>query len=598
MPDSPHFELPVTAAARTLVEMLQLRSQHSPHQTAFIFLADGDAAEMPITYRELDRRARAIGAVLRQELSPGDRAVLLYQPGLDYVAGFFGCLYAGVIAVPAYPPNPVRPKPTLPRILTIVTDSQAAAVLTNASLLAKSDSLFELAPELARPRWLRTESLPAGIEENWQAPAIEPDSVAFLQYTSGSTGHPRGVMISHGNLLNNSQLICQGFAITAPDRGIIWLPPYHDMGLIGGLIQPIYSGTETILISPAAFLQRPFRWLRAISHYRGTVSGGPNFAYDLALKRITAEQKATLDLSCWKVAFNGAEPVRARTLEEFSKAFAECGFQPDSHYPCYGLAEGTLIVTGGSRTTAPQSCAIDTVALEDHRAVETPPEAPNARTLVSSGRPLGQAVVVIADPEKLSRCQAGQIGEIWVAGPSVARGYWNRPEESEQTFQAFLADTGEGPFMRTGDLGFMKDGELYVTGRLKDLIILDGRNHYPQDIEASVEDSHPDLRQGAVAAFSIDVDGLERLVIVAEVERTSRLHRQKTGVGPDSGSADEAAREIRSAITRRVAENHDVRVHEITLLRPGRIPLTSSGKIRRQACRAGFLAGTLENLED
>lgn len=598
MLNSPHFELPVTADAPTLVEMLQLRSHHSADRTAFIFLADGDTAEVPITYGELDRRARAIGARLQQQLSPGDRAVLLYQPGLDYLAGFFGCLYAGVIAVPAYPPNPVRPKPTLPRIVTIVSDSQAAAVLTSDSLLAKSGSLFELAPELARPAWLSTEALPDGIERQWQPPVIGPDSVAFLQYTSGSTGHPRGVTVSHGNLLSNSQIIRQGFEMNEQEQGVIWLPPYHDMGLIGGLIQPIYSGFETILISPAAFLQRPFRWLAAISRYRGTVSGGPNFAYDLAIRRVTAEQKATLDLSCWKVAFNGAEPVRARTLDEFSKAFAECGFQPESHYPCYGLAEGTLIVTGGARAAAPEYCAIDTAALEDHRVVEISPEAPTARTLVSSGRPLGETAVVIADPEKLFRCQGDQIGEIWVAGPSVAQGYWGRPEETQQTFQAFLADTGAGPFMRTGDLGFMKDGELYVTGRLKDLIILDGRNHYPQDIEASVADSHPDIRNGAVAAFSIEVDGLERLVIVAEVERTSRLHRQKTGVGADSGSADEAAREIRNAITRRVAENHDVRVHEISLLRPGRIPLTSSGKIRRQACRTGFLAGTLENLEE
>ncbi|HWQ35152.1 MAG TPA: fatty acyl-AMP ligase [Blastocatellia bacterium] len=581
---------------QTLVEMLRWRATYDADQIAFTFLVDGDAEEAHITYGELDRQARAIGALLQRRLAPGDRAVLLYQPGLDYVAGFFGCLYAGVIAVPAYPPNPVRPKPTLPRIQTIVSDSQARVALTNASLLARTPSLFELAPELSAPEWLATETLEPGIENDWKEPDISSDSLAFLQYTSGSTGKPRGVMVSHGNLLHNSQIISEGFSSTSEDSGMIWLPPYHDMGLIGGLIQPIWLGARTVLISPAAFLQRPFRWLQAISRYRTTLSGGPNFAYDLALRRVTPEQKATLDLSCWKVAFNGAEPVRAHTLREFASAFASCGFRPEAHYPCYGLAEGTLIVTGGVRNGQPPLCTVESSALEKDQVVITSEDQPGAHTLVSSGRALRDVTVVIADPETMTRCQKDQIGEIWVAGPSVAKGYWNRPEETQHTFQARLTDTGEGPFMRTGDLGFLRDGELFVTGRLKDLIIIDGRNHYPQDIEATAEQSHPEIRRGAVAAFSVDSGGQERLVIVAEVERTSRVHRQKTN-GAESG-ADDAARAITEAVRRAVSENHDVRVHAVTLLRPGRIPLTSSGKIRRQACRAAFLDGTLENLEE
>lgn len=588
--------LPISSNVQTLVEMLRWRATYDADQIAFTFLVDGDAEEAHLTYGELDRQARAIGALLQRRLAPGDRAVLLYQPGLEYVAGFFGCLYAGVIAVPAYPPNPVRPKPTLPRIQTIVSDSQARVVLTNAGLLARTSSLFELAPELSAPEWLATETLEPGIEHEWKEPDISSDSLAFLQYTSGSTGQPRGVMVSHGNLLHNSQLISEGFGNTPQDSGMIWLPPYHDMGLIGGLIQPIYLGAYTVLISPAAFLQRPFRWLQAISRYRTTVSGGPNFAYDLALRRVTPEQKATLDLSCWKVAFNGAEPVRAHTLREFASAFEACGFRPEAHYPCYGLAEGTLIVTGGLNNEQPVFCTIEASALEKAQVVITSEDQPGARTLVSSGRALRDVTLVIADPETMTRCAADQIGEIWIAGPSVAKGYWNRPADSQYTFQAFLADTGEGPFMRTGDLGFLRAGELFVTGRLKDLIIIDGRNHYPQDIEATAEQSHPEIRRGAVAAFSVDSGGQERLVIVAEVERTSRVHRQKT-TGAESG-ADDAARAITEAVRRAVSENHDVRVHTVTLLRPGRIPLTSSGKIRRQACRAAFLDGTLENLEE
>jgi acyl-CoA synthetase (AMP-forming)/AMP-acid ligase II len=577
--------------------VLQWQAEHNAEQPAFTFLVDGDAEEAQITYGELDRQARAIGALLQRRLCVGDRAVLLYNPGLDYVAGFFGCLYAGVIAVPAYPPNPVRPRPTLPRIQTIVSDSQAKTILTNASLLSRTSSLFELAPELSTPEWLATETIEPGLENEWKEPDIGSDTLAFLQYTSGSTGQPRGVMVSHGNLLHNSRLISEGFGNTPEDSGMIWLPPYHDMGLIGGLLQPVYLGAHTILISPAAFLQRPFRWLQAISRYRTTVSGGPNFAYDLALRRVTPEQKAMLDLSCWKVAFNGAEPVRAHTLREFASAFETCGFRPEAHYPCYGLAEGTLIVTGGLRNEQPILCSVEAAALERNQVIVTAEEQPGARTLVSSGRALRDVGVVIADPETMTRCAPGQIGEIWVSGPSVARGYWNRPEETQHTFQAHLTDTGEGPFMRTGDLGFLRDGELFVTGRLKDLIIIDGRNHYPQDIEATAEQSHPEIRRSAVAAFSVDVGGQERLVIVAEVERTSRVHRQKTG-SAESGSADEAARAIIEAVRRAVSENHDVRVHAVTLLRPGRIPLTSSGKIRRQACRAAFLNGTLENLEE
>jgi acyl-CoA synthetase (AMP-forming)/AMP-acid ligase II len=587
----------VQLSAQTLIELLQLRAQVNEQNPAFTFLADGDSQEEQITYGELDRRARAIAARLQKLCAKGDRAVLLYAPGLEYVAGFFGCLYAGMIAVPAYPPNPVRPRPGLPRIQTIVSDSQARVVLTSSGILAKTASLFEIAPDLAAPQWIATEEIENGAESEWQQPEISPQSTAFLQYTSGSTGAPRGVMISHENLLHNLRLISHGFENSPGDSGVIWLPPYHDMGLIGGLLQPVFLGVRTILIPPVAFLQRPFRWLQAISKFKGTVSGGPNFAYDLARRRVTPEQKAQLDLSSWKVAFNGAEPVRAQTLDDFAQAFAECGFRREAFYPCYGMAETTLIATGGVRAEAPVFCTIESAALEQNQIVESEAGTDGSRTLVSSGRALPDLRIIIVDPETQTFCAADQVGEIWIAGPSVALGYWNRPEESARTFQAFLADTGKGPFLRTGDLGFLRNGELFVTGRLKDLIIIDGRNHYPQDIEATAEQSHPDIRKGAVAAFPIDQGNQERLVVVAEVERTSRIHRQKAN-GGDTGTAEEAVRAITEAIRRAISENHDVRVHAIALVKPGRIPLTSSGKIRRRDCRAAFLNGTLENLEE
>ncbi|MEG3960560.1 AMP-binding protein, partial [Microcoleus sp. herbarium2] len=390
---------------------------------------------------------------------------------------------------------------------------------------------------------------------------------------------PKGVMVSHGNLLHNEQMIQQAMQHTEKTIVVGWLPLFHDMGLIGNVLQPMYLGIPCILMSPLAFLQRPLRWLQAISRYKATTSGGPNFAYELCVSKITYEQREALDLSSWDVAFNGSEPVRAEMLDRFATAFEPCGFRREAFYPCYGMAETTLLVSGKLKAALPVLKTVQGNALEQHRVVSASGENDGVRTLVGCGQTLLEQQIVIAHPDTLIRCQPTEVGEIWVWGNSVAQGYWNRPEETQTTFRAYLVDTGEGPFLRTGDLGFLQEGELFVTGRLKDLIIIRGRNHYPQDIELTVEQSHPVLQLNRTAAFSVEVNGQERLVVAYELERTSRRNLD----------VDEVVGAIRKA----VSQQHDLEVYGVLLLKPGSIPKTSSGKIQRHACKAGFLAESL-----
>ena len=559
----------------TLVELLRHRARCQPDQIAFTFLVDGEAQEATITHAELDRQARAIGAWLQSLGLEGQRALLLYPAGLEFIAGFFGCLYAGVVAVPAYPPRMNR---KLDRIQSIVHDSQALVALTTGSVLERLTPLLTQTPEIEQLTWLTTETPPRDIEDNWRPPNATSETLAFLQYTSGSTGAPKGVMLSHANLLHNCAVITEAFEETRSSNGVFWLPSYHDMGLVGGILVPLYSGIPNVLMSPMSFLQRPFRWLQAISRYQATTSGGPNFAYDLCVRKITPEQRATLDLSSWRVAFNGAEPVRSETLDRFAETFEPCGFRREAFYPCYGLAEATLIVSGGMRGELPVVRAFDAKSLENRLVVEVPPIDEDARRLVSSGRVLADGEVVIADPEAMTRCGPGQVGEIWVKNPSVAQGYWQRREETEHMFRARLADTGEGGFLRTGDLGFFQDDELFVASRLKDLIIIRGLNHYPHDIELTVEKSHPSLRPGCGAAFTVEVADEPRLVIVYEVERRQQAELE----------------EVFEAIRRDVSREHELPVDAIVLVKPGSIPKTSSGKIQRHACRDALLAATLD----
>jgi acyl-CoA synthetase (AMP-forming)/AMP-acid ligase II/acyl carrier protein len=569
-----------TLPKTTIIDLLRNRANQQPELTGYTFLVDGETQTTTLTYQTLDLQARRIAAHLQSLNAQGSRALLLYPSGLEFIAAFFGCLYAGVTAVPAYPPQQNQ---TRHRLQSIVADAQATFALTTSALLADSQIQFDDAPHLPLLHWITTDNLKNSSALDWAIPSLKEDAIALLQYTSGSTGAPKGVMVSHKNLLHNATIIQHCFQDGEDSIGVSWLPPYHDMGLIGGILQPLSIGRPMILMSPMAFLRKPVRWLQAISRYRATTSGGPNFAYELCVKKITPAESETLDLSSWHVAFNGAEPIRPQTLDAFSKAFQTCGFHSDAFYPCYGMAEATLMVTGGTRMKSPEICTVDSVALKDKQVILIEQALQTARKVVGCGQARLEQKVAIVDPVSATICEASQVGEIWVSSLSVAQGYWNQPQETQRVFNAYLSDTGEGPFLRTGDLGFMQSGELFITGRLKELIIIRGRNHYPQDIEWTVQSSHIALRAGGGAAFSVEVNGVERLVIVQEVER--------------SAVRQLPVEEVFAAIRRAVSEHHQLKIYAIALLKPGSVPKTSSGKTQRTECRARYLDGRLGPLE-
>ncbi len=562
-------------APSSLVEVLRWRALQHPDHLAYTFLADGETEDVSITYGELDRQARAIGAYLQSMRVQGERALLLYPQGIEYIAAFFGCLYAKVIPIPLHPPK-LKDR-SLSRIRLISKDAHAKLALTTAAVLSKVDPFLVQAQELKTLLWHATDTVAASGEDSWQEPSIVGSTLALLQYTSGSTASPKGVMVSHNNLLHNLAALHRAYKFTQFSVFASWLPLFHDMGLNLGMLGPLYGGFRDILMSPAAFAQRPFRWLHAISHYKATSSAAPNFAYDLCVRRISAEQRASLDLSSWKLAVNGAEPVRAETIDRFVEAFGPYGFQRKAFNPSYGLAEATLAVFVSGKDGSPVTKNVRKAALEQNQVIEAPVAGQDSQTLVGCNQSLPDQKLVIVQPESFTKCSPNQVGEIWLSSPSITEGYWNQPGETEQTFRAYLADTGEGPFLRTGDLGFLQDGKLFITGRIKDLIIIRGCNHYPQDIELTVEQSHPMLRPGCGAAFSVEVAGEERLVVVQEVEYRQRPRVQEVG----------------AAICRAVLEDHGVQVFAVVLVKPGTIPKSSSGKIRRRACRAAFLSESL-----
>ncbi|RCJ39570.1 hypothetical protein A6770_38810, partial [Nostoc minutum NIES-26] len=563
----------------TLIDLLHWRAIQQPKRCAYKFLADGETQTDQLSYQELDRQACAIATRLKSLGASGERALLLYPPGLEFIAGFFGCLYAGLIAIPAYPPHPNR---SMSRIQGIVADAQPKVALTTTAIFSKLEQRLLHIPELKSLCWLESDLVANDQELSWQIPTVSSNTLAYLQYTSGSTSIPKGVMLSHKNVLYNSECIRQAFKLTSDSISISWLPHFHDMGLIDGIIQPLYSGFTGFLMPSVSFLQKPLRWLQAISRYKATHCGGPNFAYDLCASKITPEQKQNLDLSNWYSAYNGAEPVRPETLEGFAAAFDMCGFRANFFYPCYGLAEATLMVSGGLVGDKSVECAVEVNALEKNQVVKLCHTTNNGKKLVGCGRPWLDTKIVIAQSESQRQCATEEVGEIWVSGTSVAQGYWQRPEQTKETFQAYLADTGEGPFLRTGDLGFIQDGELFVTGRLKDLLIIRGRNHYPQDIEITVEQSHNALRPGCGAVVEVSVEGEQRLLVIQEVERS---YLRQLNV-----------EEIASAIRQSVAQKHELQVYAVVLLKTGSIPKTSSGKIQRHACRIGFETGTLDEV--
>ncbi len=558
-----------------IVEILQRRAISQGGDTAYIFLKDSEHQEMTLTYQELDCQAKAIAFNLQQYVSPGSRALLVYpySAGLEFITAFFGCLYGGVVAVPCHPP---KNRLTTVEVQTRIESAGAEVILTDSSLFGK------LTTQLSK--WgneslhcLNTDKISQNKADYGFIPEIIKDDLAFLQYTSGSTGEPKGVMITHGCLMQNQEMLKQAFGHTKDLVGVGWLPLFHDMGLIGNVLQPIYVGAFCVMMSPVSFVQKPIRWLEAISKYRATTSGAPNFAYDLLCDRVTPEQMVQLDLSSWELAFCGAEPVQTSTMERFSRKFADCGFKSSVFYPCYGMAEATLMITGGDKEKSPAVKYLDQMAVSQNRVVITEQPQPGTKTFVSAGYPWLDGKIAIIDPDSLRECQPDQIGEIWYSGSSVGQGYWQLPERTQQTFQASL--NGE-QYLRTGDLGFVREGELYITGRLHDVLVFWGLNHYPQHIEHTIEQCHPALKANCGAAFSVEVGGKARLVIVQEIERT---HRKSLVMD-----------EVVEAIRWQVFQQHFIDIYGIVLLQPGKMPKTSSGKVRRSTCKAKFLDDNLD----
>ena len=560
---------PPPPVAVDFVERLRQLSADWPDRVAYTYLVDGEDQELIYTYRELDNRARAIGQRLIEMGMTGERALLLFPPGLDFVSTIFGCFYAGVVAVPAFPPRRNR---NMARIEAISRDAQAKVAITIDDHIQRVAKFSDDAPELKTLEWIAADKIEIERAKEWKRPDFQSESLAVLQYTSGSTGKPKGVMLTHGNLIRNCQYITHAFGAQPHDVGMSWLPAYHDMGLIGGILNPIYISCTNVLMSPVAFLQKPLRWMKAVTKYKVSISGGPNFAYDYCTKKVAEEELSGLNLESWGVAYNGAEPVRYSTIEEFVRKFGPCGFRTEAFYPCYGMAESTLMITGGLREQAPVSLAFDAASLDVQKVKPAAKLDAASRQLVACGSQPPNGTVLVVDPEKMQRCKPDEIGEIWVSSPSVGVGYFNKDVETQETFRAQLIDGSRETFLRTGDLGFWRDGQLYVTGRIKDLITIRGVNRYPQDIEMTVEQSDKRLRTGASAAFAVDADGREQLIIVSEAERVKENNWD----------------EVISAIRRDVTKVHELAPDGVILVRTGSIPKTSSGKIQRHACRSGF----------
>jgi len=581
LPWTTHRSRPPTPAALdapTLVDALRRRAGGDPDRIGIRYLGHGHESDAELRYAELDHHARRVGATLQRLLEPGETALLLHPPGLDYVAAFFGCLYGGVVGVPVYPPEPRRLERTLARLLGIVSETRTRVALTTRGILAMKDALLEIAPELGRLTWVATDSDEIAPAESWCEPDLREETTAFIQYTSGSTSAPRGVVLSHANLMHNVALMCEAADMGPGEHCVSWLPTYHDMGLIGNILTPVVSGVEQVLMSPIAFLRRPLRWLETMSELGATVSGGPNFAFDLCVRRTTPEQRRALDLSRWRVAYSGAEPVRAETLERFREAFAPSGFRPEAFLACYGLAEATLMVCAGAPETPPRVLTVGRAALERGRVEPRAYGDPGSQRVVGCGRVVGDQELLIVDPDSRQPLPEGRVGEVWVRGKSVAEGYWEQPRMTREVFGATPAgsERADAGYLRTGDLGFVFDEQLFVTSRLKDLVIVRGRNLAPQDIEEIVDGCHPAVRPGCGAAFSVEVDGEERLVVALEIDSAA-------------GDAEEVGQAVRDAIGAELG----LSPHAVLRVAPRSIPKTSSGKIQRGSCRQAFLDGTL-----
>jgi acyl-CoA synthetase (AMP-forming)/AMP-acid ligase II len=563
-----------------LAERLRNHAVTNPRGLAFLHLKDGEAEAGRLDWQTLDQGARAVAAALTGRARPGDRALLLYRTGLDFILAFAGCLYSGVIPVAAPADTIGRRDRSLNHLLAVARDAAPSLVLSTAELLASIGGLAADAPELCRVGQLDTTAVDSAGGVEWSMRPANPAEIAYLQYSSGSTASPKGVAINQGALASMMGILGETYGYDGESRVVCWMPHFHDYGLIQGLLHPIYAGLACVIMSPASFVQRPLRWLRAITDFKATHSCGPNFAYEHCVRRIPEAQLAGIDLSSWRAAGNGAEPVRARTLADFAARFAPYGFRAESLHPSYGLAEATLIVTGVKRAPLAPVLSLRSAALEQHRVELGREGEAGLRHIVSCGAPATGTILRIVDPETRRLAPPRSIGEIWVAHGAVGQGYWGRRDDTATYFEARIERTGEGPFLRTGDLGFVEEGELYIVGRRKDLIIANGSNHHPEEIEWSAEQSHPQIRGGCTAAFAIDDDDGSRLVVMAEIAPAR-----------SAGTVDPAT--IMRAIRKAVSLEHGLHIDRLVLLAAGEIPKTTSGKIQRAACRAALLDGRL-----
>ncbi len=564
---------------KSVTELIRKRAETTADRLAFTFLKNGESEAARLSYAELDLNSRKIAGALQQISAPGDRVLLMYPPGLDFISGFLGCLYAGVIAVPAFMPNPVRLDRQMSRLLSIAHSAGTQIVLTTSEQSTLLESQFSRFEALSSTTILSADGLDNAMAHACKVAPATTQTIALLQYTSGSTAEPRGVVVSHGNILHNLAFIQEREANNPHSVSVSWLPSFHDMGLLEGILSPIYGGYPQFLMSPLAFIQRPLRWLRAISRYRASISGGPNFAYEYCIQSVSDDQLEELDLRSWQVAYNGSETVHAATMENFARKFERCGFRYEAFCPVYGLAESTALTTATRCGAGP--CLM--------------PGSGERELAVACGRRDSDSQIIIVDPDTCTEREAGREGEIWLAGPSVAQGYWNDAELSRQVFDAFLADTGDGPYLRTGDLGYLVDERLYVTGRIKDLIILRGRKLFSQDIEFTVARASDAVRKQGVAAFSIKADKNEQLVLQVELD-TRRLKRSLANGNDLAETPTVDYESIATAIIESVSREHEASVSTLLLLEPGQVAKTSSGKIRRYLCRQRFLSGEIDPL--
>lgn len=578
----------------TLVTMCRDRAATEPDRKNFVFLGDGAQETDSLTLAGLDERARAIAVRLAEVTEPGARALLNYPPGLEFVSAFFGCLYAGVIAVPIAPLDGARDDTKVDRVAAITASCKPDVILGTAALLTGIAPSIRESSGLGGLTDIPTDEVDLALASAWTEPEIRPDTVAYLQYSSGSTGLPKGVVITHDNVLSNLALIHQNGAREdgrSSAAVVLWLPLFHDMGLVNAVLQPLFVGYDSILMSALSFVHKPFNWLRAISRAGLALSVAPNMAFDLCVRRITEQQRAELDLSNWHLAAVGAEPVRAETLDRFCEMFEPCGFRRETIFPCYGLAEATVMVSGGPTGQVPVVLRLDADELANNRVALAAPGARSHET-VGCGQLQKAMTLAIVSPATGQPCGPDDIGEIHVSSDSVGGGYWEAAALTESTFRVTLPDHPGRHFLRTGDLGFVRGDQLFVTGRLKDVIILDGMNYYPNDVELTVSGAHPAIREGFCCAFSMEDGRKEKLVVLAELSRPRR--GRADGDGPIERTAEDLA-EVRAAVGRAVTAQHGIRVHEVVLLKPGSLPFTSSAKIQRIESRSRLRSGGFDD---